>query len=158
MDLAGVMGISPAFMIMLWDEYFFLQWPSSRNCTETRALQIIARTNTKNHDPTYWPVVFGAHVCEKIMVARFAVLVMAIGPADISEVGMGAIPDMVFDIPDMPDIAVVVEAIPVAMDIHTYGTVKEKRSDGSWPFYSMPGTDVRSRLCMYGNISFTNWL
>lgn len=47
----------------------------------------------------YWPVVFGVHACEKIIVARFAVLKVIIVLAVIS------------DMPVIPDIELVIVAV-----------------------------------------------
>jgi hypothetical protein len=96
------MGSFPTFIkISVDDEYFLTQCLSSPICAKTRPLQVIARKKTKSHDPTYWPVVFGIHACEKIMVARFAVFKVII------------VPDIVLDIPDTSDIAVEVGGVPV---------------------------------------------
>jgi hypothetical protein len=54
----------------------------------------------------YWPVVFGVHTCEKIIVERSAVLKVIIVLAVVSD--MPVIPDIELVIPEIPDISVAV--------------------------------------------------
>lgn len=47
---------------------------------------MIARKKMKNQDPTYWPVVVGAHALENIIVARLLSLKVIVAILDMLDI------------------------------------------------------------------------